>query len=203
MPSATYDAANQQLAFGPKSMMFDPNGNLTTLTDPAGPTTFTWDARNRLLSLSGPSLTGSFAYDAQGRRARRAIEGELREYQYDGADIVRERVNGTDVGYLRGLGVDEPFCRIEPGGTSYYLADALSSTVALMDGAGSIGTTYTYEPFGRTLASGAPSLNPSSSPGERMTAEGTTTIGRDTTGISWEDLSARILYCAEQQMQSP
>ncbi len=156
--SATYDAANQQLVFGSKTMTYDNNGNLATLTEAAATTSFTWDARNRLAALSGPT-TGSFAYDVQGRRVRRDISGELREYQYDGVDVARERINGTDTSYLRTLGIDEAVCRIAPDGTEYYLADALSSTLALTDGAGGIGTTYTYDPFGRTVASGLASRN--------------------------------------------
>ncbi len=157
--SASYDAANQQLAFGNKSMAYDLNGNLVSLTEPTGSTTFTWDARNRLVALGGPT-TGSFAYDVQGRRIHRDLGGELREYQYDGVDAVRERINGADTSYLRTLGIDEAVCRIAPEGTEYYLADALSSTLALADGAGTISTSYTYEPFGRTVASGLSSRNP-------------------------------------------
>jgi RHS repeat-associated protein len=159
VPSASYDAANQQLVFGSTSLAFDTNGNLTSSTDPTGTTSFAWDARNRLVTLSG-ATTGTFAYDAQGRRIRREIAGELREYQYDGVDIVRERVNGADATYLRTLGIDEAVCRIAPEGTAYYLADALSSTIALTDGGGVLGTTYTYEAFGRTASAGTLSANP-------------------------------------------
>jgi len=159
VPSATYDAANQQLFFDPKSMTYDNNGNLLSLTEPAGTTVFGWDARNHLVSLGG-AISGTFAYDAQGRRIRRDIAGEVREYQYDEVDIVREQVNGADATYLRTLGIDEAVCRIAPEGTAYYLADALSSTVALTDGGGSLGTTYTYEPFGRTASAGTVSANP-------------------------------------------
>ena len=159
VPSAAYDAANRQLTFGNKSMTFDDNGSLTSLTDPSSITAYNWDARNRLLGLSG-ATTGTFAYDAQGRRARRDIAGESRVYQYDRADIIRERINGQEIDYLRTLSIDEPLSRLEPGGPLYYLAEALSTTVALVDGGGAIATAYTYEPFGRTLTSGEASGNP-------------------------------------------
>jgi RHS repeat-associated protein len=159
VPSAAYDAANRQLTFGNKSMTFDDNGSLTSLTDPSSITAYTWDARIRLVGLSG-AITGSFAYDAQGRRARRDIAGESRVYQYDRADIIRERINGQEIDYLRPLGIDEPLSRLEPSGPLYYLAEALSTTVALVDGGGAIATAYTYEPFGLTLTSGAASGNP-------------------------------------------
>jgi RHS repeat-associated protein len=156
IPTATYDAANQQPQFGAKTMTFDANGNLATLTDPTGSTTFTWDARNRLTALSGPSLTGAFAYDAHGRRARREVGGELREDHYDGVDVIRGRTNGEEVGYVRALNIDEPLTR---DGAEFYLTDALGTTLALTDATGTLVTTYTYEPFGRTALGGAASPN--------------------------------------------
>ena len=162
IPSATYDAANQQLTFGPQAMTFDANGNLTTLTDPTGPTTFTWDARNRLTALSGPGLTGSFAYDARGRRVQKVINGQTSQYHYDRLDIIREIIDGAEVSYLRGLNIDELFNRAATSTTATlaYLVDALGSTIALTDSAGALATTHTYEPFGRTTVMGTPTPNP-------------------------------------------
>jgi RHS repeat-associated protein len=157
VPSATYDAGNQQLQFGSKTMTFDANGNLASLTDPPGPTTFTWDPRNRLSALSGPGLTGSFAYDAQGRRARRDISGELRGYQYDGLDTIREIANGVESGYLRTQNIDEALGR---GGAEFYLADMLGSSHSVTDAAGAVATAYSYEPFGHTTLGGVVSSNP-------------------------------------------
>lgn len=114
------------------------------------------DARNRLAALSAPALTGGFAYDALGRRIRRVLGGEAREYQYDGVDIIHERFNGVEVGYLRGLGLDEPFVRAD---SEYILQDVLGSVIALTDTTGLAVTTYTYEPFGRATVQGASSSN--------------------------------------------
>ncbi len=155
--TSSYDAANQQLAFGDKAMTFDANGNLTSITDLSGTTTFTWDARNRLNALSRPGVLGNFVYDIQGRRIRRDIGGELREYQHDGVDVVRELLNGQDVTYLRGLEIDEPFVR---SGSEYLLQDVLGSVTALTDENGAVATVYTYEPFGQTVVTGVPSSNP-------------------------------------------
>jgi RHS repeat-associated protein len=159
VPSGTYDAANRQLQFGNKTMTFDDNGNLTTLTQAASTTTFTWDARNRLSTLSGPTLTASFAYDAQGRRGRKILNGQTVEFQFDGLDIIGERLQGTQVSYLRSLTIDEPLARVESAGAAFYVADALGSSLALLDGSGIATTSYTYEPFGRTATTGAPTEN--------------------------------------------
>ncbi len=156
----TYDAANRQLTLGPKTMAYDFNGNLATLTD-GGQTTYTWDVRNRLTNVAGPGLTASFAYDAEGRRTQKTINAFVTNFQYDGRDIIKESAGGQTVNYLRGLGIDEHLARIEDGGsTTCYLGDALGSTVALSDGTGAVPTEYTYEPFGETAVTGTPSGNP-------------------------------------------
>ncbi len=155
---ASYDAANRQLTLGTKTMTYDDNGNLATLTD-GGQTTHTWDVRDRLTNLSGPSLTGSFAYDAIGRRTQKTINSQSTTFQYNVADIIRESVGATPADYLRGLGIDEPLSRIESAGKIHYVPDALGSSFALSDDGGTVTTSYTYGPFGQTQASGAASAN--------------------------------------------
>jgi RHS repeat-associated protein len=63
---------------------------------------------------------------------------------------------------LGGLGIDEPFRRtdVQAGTTSHFLSDALGSAIALADSSGTVQTEYTYEPFGKTTATGASSSNP-------------------------------------------
>jgi RHS repeat-associated protein len=160
VPSATYDAANRQLAFGDRTMTFDPNGNLATLTEAAGISALTWDTRNRLVVLSGPGLSGSFAYDAADRRARKAINEQGVIFEYSGDDIVREETGDRTLTYLRGLDLDEVLIRFETQGPVSYLADALGNTVSLTEPTGTLRTTYAYTPFGESVASGLPSTNP-------------------------------------------
>ncbi|MBI4589765.1 MAG: RHS repeat protein, partial [Candidatus Rokubacteria bacterium] len=150
--SATYDAANRQLAFGDKSMTYDANGNLTSITDPGGTTTFSWDARNRLVGLNGAGLVGSFVYDPLGRRVAKTINGQLIQSLHDGLDIIQELdVSGTS-NYLRSLNIDEPLVR---NGSEFYVADVLGSILTLADPAGTLPIGYTYDPFGRTTFAGA------------------------------------------------
>ncbi|MBI4638965.1 MAG: hypothetical protein HY727_21720 [Candidatus Rokubacteria bacterium] len=155
--SATYDAANRQVAFGERTMAYDPNGNLVSLTDASGETAFAWDARNRLAAVNGPDATAAFTYDALGRRASRQVDGQWTVYQYDGADIVQELTDSAAIWYLRSPSLDEPLVR---GGTDHYLADGLGSIVALTSAAGDVTTRYLYEPFGRAAVEGADSPNP-------------------------------------------
>jgi len=157
VPNATYDAANRQLTFGDKTMSYDANGNLTSITDPTGTTTYTWDARNRLASLAGPGMAGSFTYDALGRRVAKTLNGATTQHLYDGADIVQEVAGGQTIPYLRGLNVDEPWVR---NSSEFYLSDALGSVWGLTDAPGTLATRYVYDPFGRTSVEGTPSANP-------------------------------------------
>jgi RHS repeat-associated protein len=112
------------------------------------------------VALSGQDLTAAFAYDAIGRRAKKTIESVTTQFQYDRGNLARELMDGHEVRYLHSLRLDETLCRLDPQEESYYLADLLSSTVALSDASGVLRTTYTYEPFGRTAVAGLQSANP-------------------------------------------
>ncbi|HMH49282.1 MAG TPA: kelch repeat-containing protein [Candidatus Acidoferrum sp.] len=155
--SATYDSANRQMGFGDKTLGYDLNGNLTNITEPAGQTVLTWDARDRLNALSTPTpMNAAFVYDGFGRRGARTVNGGTTQFLYDGADIVQEAVGAGTTNYLRGLGIDEAFVR---NGTEYYIADAVGSTIELTNGAGTVATEYSYEPFGRTTSTLGTSSN--------------------------------------------
>ena len=155
--SATYDAANRQLTFGSLTLDYDANGNLTS----DGSATYAWDARNRLVGLRGPGATASFQYDQFGRRVRKVTNGSMSTYLYDGDNLLQELSGaGGLVRILSGLGLDEYFARVDAAGSQVALiSDALRSTVALTDAAGTIQTQYTYDPFGSVSVSGGSSEN--------------------------------------------
>jgi RHS repeat-associated protein len=159
--SGSYDAANRQLQLAEKTMTFDANGNLTSIAEPSGTTTYTWDARNRLVGSSSPNATVSFGYDVFGRRSQKVINGQRTNYLYDRINPVQES-SGVAVlaNTLTGFGVDEYLARTDSSGARFFLADALGSTLALTDNTGAIRTQYSYEPFGKTVATGAISSNP-------------------------------------------
>ncbi len=151
--SATYDAANQMLTFGSQTLTYDANGNLAS----DGSKTYTWTARNQLVSMTG----AGFGYDGLGRRLHQTVGGPTTDFLYDGVNPVQELSGGTPTAnLLTGLGIDEFFTRTDSAGTRSFLSDALGSTVALTDSAGAVQTEYTYEPFGKTTASGPASTNP-------------------------------------------
>ena len=155
LASATYDDANQIVAWASTSFTYDNNGNLTS----DGTRTYTWNVRNELASLTG-SVNGSYAYDAFGRRRSKTIGGTTTQFLYDGLNSVQELAAGTPTAnLLPGLGIDEYFTRTDSAGVRNYLTDALGSSVALSDGSGTVQTSYTYEPFGSLSTSGAATSN--------------------------------------------
>jgi RHS repeat-associated protein len=151
LPSAvsamTYNAANQLTNWNGSALTYDDNGNLTD----DGTNTYTWNARNQLASMTG----ASFVYDPLGRRVSKTISGNTTSYLYDGQNPVQE----GSANLLTGLGIDEYFMRTDSAGERSLLTDALGSTLALTDSAGAVQTEYTYEPFGKTTFTGAPSGN--------------------------------------------
>jgi len=151
LSSASYNDANRQTAFGTASLSYDDDGNLTS----DGTNGYTWNARNQLVAMSGPGLAASFSYDAVGRRASKTINGSTTSYLYDGANIVQEQTGGSASANTLTGGVDTFFSRTDASGTVTPLRDALGSVVALTDASGTIQSSYSYEPFGKTTATGA------------------------------------------------
>jgi RHS repeat-associated protein len=155
--TASYNAANQQTAFGSQSLSYDLNGNLTS----DGTNTYVWNSRDQLASMTGPGLTASFQYDAFGRRINKTVNGTTTSYLYDGANLVQEQSAGSPTANILAGALDEVFIRSDAQGTWNFLIDGLGSTLALTDSTGTVQTDYTYEPFGKTITSGNSSGNPS------------------------------------------
>src|SRR5439155_13796643 len=138
-------AANQQTTFGDKTLTYDENGNLQSITDSNGTTLYSWNARNQLAGIGGPNVNATFVYDATGRRQKKTINGNMTEFLYDGVNPVQETSGATVLANtLSGLGIDEFFTRtdVPAATTSHFLPDALGSALALADPAGAVQTEY-------------------------------------------------------------
>jgi len=161
-----YNSANQMLTFNDKTITYDNNGNMTSVTNSCGTTNYIWDARNRLIGIEGfntacSTLSASFKYDALGRRIEKTINSKTTQYLYDGLDIIQEIENGmASVNYIRTFNIDEPLARIQADGTiRYYQQDGLRSVIALLDETGVVKTQYAYDPFGNVIIKGEVSDN--------------------------------------------
>ena len=148
-----YNADNEPTKFNGVTQTYDYDGNLTA----DGTSTYTWDARNQLDAIAG-GASASFVYDAFGRRMGKTINGATTQFLYDGLNPVQELDGAAPpnvtANLLTGLGIDEYFTRTDAGGTMAFMADALGSTVGLVNSAGGIDTSYTYQPFGAATVNG-------------------------------------------------
>jgi RHS repeat-associated protein len=153
--SATYNAANRLTKWGATNITYDLNGNLTN----DGSKTYTWNARNQLSALSGGAVA-SFQYEGLGRRVSKTVAGTQTGFLYDGLNPVQELTGTTPkANMVTGLGIDEMLSRTTSTGARYFLSDALGSTLALTDAAGTTQTSYTYEPYGKATTIGAANDN--------------------------------------------
>jgi hypothetical protein len=66
-------------------------------------------------------------------------------FLYHGANIVQEQTGGTASANTLTGGVDQVFSRADASGAMSPVADALGSTVALVDSSGNVQTQYTFD----------------------------------------------------------
>ena len=159
IPSAsstgTYDSNNRLTQFNGVTLAYDANGNTTN----DGTNTYTWDARNQLAGLTG-SVNASFQYDALGRRIQKVVGASTTGYLYDGRNYVQEQnSSGAVTAALVTGGIDELFTRATSAGISVPIADALGSIIGETNGAQTVTTNYSYDPYGATTQSGTSTGN--------------------------------------------
>ena len=138
---------------------------------------FAYDSAGRLSSVStGGIAVASFEYDMMGRRVRKTTQGATHTYLYDGWNLVLERIErdggaadtveyfwGKDVsGSLDGAGGVGGLLYLTVSNSNSQpqlyvpLYDANGNVVQYVDAAGAVVASYTYDAFGRTLASAGP-----------------------------------------------
>jgi RHS repeat-associated protein len=141
-------------------IVYDANGN--TLTDASGKT-YTWDFENRLVQAVVPGTgTANFKYDPFGRRIQKSGPLGTTNYVYDGVNLSEEiDQNGNILArYTQNNHIDEPLAELRSGTTSYYQADGLGSITSLSNGADALANTYSYDSFGKLIASTGTVTNP-------------------------------------------
>ncbi len=144
---------------------YDTRGNMTAVEHKQGIvslgiSTYSYDARNMLISADvGTSI--SYEYDYAGRRITQSINDIDTLYLWDEFSAYGDVVRETD-----GFGAELASYTLADGmlisqtnsvGTSYFLSDALGSTRALTNSAGTITDTFEYDAFGNFPESELPS----------------------------------------------
>jgi RHS repeat-associated protein len=97
---------------------------------------------------------GKLKYDPFGRRIYKSSSSGTSVYAYDGDNLVEEtKAAGAVVArYEQGLNIDEPLAMRRSATTSYYQSDGLGSVTSLSNSTGAAAQTYTYDSFGKIVA---------------------------------------------------
>jgi RHS repeat-associated protein len=149
---------NQYEAVDIVTYAYDDDGNMTSRTDASGTTTFEYDIENRLVRVSTASDVWEYTYDALGNRTTVTENGVASRYVHDPIGLVDLAAEYDGTGtltarYLHALGT---VARLDPAGDpTYYGFDALGNTAELTDELGTVLTTYEYDAFGTTSATGS------------------------------------------------
>jgi RHS repeat-associated protein len=164
VPSYSYNNSNELTSNSNTTYGYDLNGNALTKNDSTGITTYGWDFENRLMSVTLPGSGGTvqFRYDPFGRRIYKSSTNGTSVFAYDGDNFVEEtNASGSPLArYSQGLNIDEPLAMLRGGATNFYNADGLGSITSLADGSGSLAQTYTFDSFGKQIASSGSLTNP-------------------------------------------
>jgi RHS repeat-associated protein len=142
------------------TVAYDANGN--TLNDASGKS-YTWDFENRLTQAVVPGTgTTTFRYDPFGRRIQKSGPLGTTNHLYDGYNVIEDLDNSGNVlaRYTQGTHVDEWLAELRSGTSSYYERDGLGSVTSLSNSAGALANTYTYDSYGKVMASTGTLANP-------------------------------------------
>jgi RHS repeat-associated protein len=160
-PDNVYNADNELKTFNGTAFTYDNDGNLTS----DGINTYGWNDRGQLTTVTTPAGTDTLGYDPLGNMISTSTGGVTTTYAYQKSQIISESSsNGTSQDFLNGpYGTLSATSTSSAGGgaVTAYLPDALQSTLALVNAAGQLQTTYSYDLFGNaTSSAGTSDPNP-------------------------------------------
>ncbi len=147
---------NQYAEIGGKSLIYDGNGNLSTIDGRV----HTYDAENKLVKMAG-SETASFSYDPLGRLSRIVSkEGSFDFIYSDDKPVLFYHTSGSKSvarRFVFGSGADElvasytgPY--VNSGNRRHLLRDYLGSVIAETDSKGVVKERFSYDTYGMPKA---------------------------------------------------
>ena len=163
------NSVNEYTSVGSTTFGYDANGNMVSATDASGTTTFSYNLQNRLIGASGPDGTSAYQYDPLGNLEASTQSGQTTDYLVDpiglGNVVASYSGSGSLIDqYIYGLALTS---LVNAQGTAvYYSFSANGNTSDLTDAAGSVVSSYFYDPFGRSLAKSETIPNPFQFAGE-------------------------------------
>jgi RHS repeat-associated protein len=139
----------------PRTLTYDPNGNLVSDATAFSTNSYEWDAGDKLTTMTraitnAPAATTEFTYDAWGRRVRitEKTNGVIqcdRRFVWAAAELGEERdATGATV-TKRFFASGEQIS----GTNYYYTKDHLGSVREMLDTGGNLKARYDYDPYGR------------------------------------------------------
>ncbi|MFN0129107.1 MAG: RHS repeat-associated core domain-containing protein [Verrucomicrobiales bacterium] len=146
---------NQYTTVGGNPLQYDPDGNLIQSTLNSQPSTLTYDSENRLIGVATPTDTWTYTYDAFGNRIAATHNGQTTRYVIDPTglgNVAAEYDGGGSLiaRYEHGFGL---LARTAAAGDpAFYTFSAIGHTSELTNQSGEKANSYSYDPFGFSLA---------------------------------------------------
>ena len=138
-----------------KGWSYDANGNETAGIGASTRTAETYSPTDQLTGLTAGGTPSSFTYTGLGNggRTNTTVNSTATNYQSGQEGLANQTTGTTTLAWTR-----DPSGTLiaERNGTDheYYLYDGQGSVLALVNTAGTINATYTYDPYGITTTSG-------------------------------------------------
>lgn len=138
---------------GATTYTYDPRGNRTSATPAAGgAVTLSYDQGNR---LTGYGTSATYTYNADGLRMSKTVSGATSQFVWDAAAAVPLVLKDGTTAYIYGP-AGQPLEQISGSTVLWLHHDQLGSTRLVTDTSGATQATYTYEPYGKLIASTGP-----------------------------------------------
>ena len=161
----TYDVNDRLQSAGTVSYGYDANGNMIQKTDPSGITTYAYDYENHLTRSVAPSgrLT-EYGYDGDGNRVKKQDAAGVTQYIIDtrsitGVPQVVEERDGADSLEAQYTYGHDLIAQDRGGLRSTFHFDGTGSTRALTSDSDVLTDSYTYDAYGKEIASSGSSPN--------------------------------------------
>jgi RHS repeat-associated protein len=156
--ATTYTYANNRL----NGALHDTAGNITNLVRGTTTLRMSWNTQGQLTSVTtNNALAESYAYDPLGRRVKTTTGGATVYHVYQGDECAADLDSSGNPlrSYTFGQGIDNLLAMtvysVSATNTYYAVKDHLGSVQALVNAAGSVVESYSYDAWGNTTIKNA------------------------------------------------
>ena len=112
---------------------------------------FTWEHGRELAAMSNGTTTWNYTYNADGMRTQRTNGTTTYRYIYNGSTLTQMTV-GTDTLYFNYDASGVPLTVTYNGTTYYYATNTQGDIVAILNAAGQLVVSYSYDAWGNLLS---------------------------------------------------